>query len=203
MTLMMILFAYLLGSVSSAVLVCKLKGLPDPRTSGSNNPGATNVLRLGGKSAAVMVLLFDVLKGTIPVWTSYHLGIDPLSLAFIGIAACLGHIYPVFFGFRGGKGVATALGALAPISDWMGLLIIATWVVIVWLTQYASLGAVITSMLAPLYTYLIKPQYTLSVVLLCLLIIWRHQPNLVRLWQGKEPKVSERLKAKAKQPPAP
>lgn len=191
---LMIVLAYLLGSISSAVLVCKLKGLPDPRYHGSNNPGATNVLRLGGKVAAAMVLLFDVLKGTIPVWTGYHLGIDPLSLAFIGIAACLGHIYPVFFGFKGGKGVATALGALAPISDWMGLLIIATWLVIVFVTQYASLGAVLTSMLAPLYTYLIKPQYTLSVALLCLLIIWRHQDNLVRLWQGKEPKVSERIK---------
>ncbi|USD37037.1 MULTISPECIES: glycerol-3-phosphate 1-O-acyltransferase PlsY [Ferrimonas] len=193
---LMIVLAYLLGSISSAVLVCKLKGLPDPRYHGSNNPGATNVLRLGGKAAAVMVLLFDVLKGTIPVWTGYYLGIDPLSLAFIGIAACLGHIYPVFFGFKGGKGVATALGALAPISDWMGLLIIATWLVIVFITQYASLGAVLTSMLAPLYTYLIKPQYTLSVALLCLLIIWRHQDNLVRLWQGKEPKVSERIKRK-------
>lgn len=199
MTLVMIVFAYLLGSISSAVLVCTLRGLPDPRYNGSNNPGATNVLRLGGKLAALCVLLFDVAKGTIPVWVAWYLGIEPISLAFVGIAACLGHIYPIFFHFKGGKGVATALGALAPISDWMGLLIIATWLIIVLITQYASLGAILTSMIAPVYTYFIKPQYTISVALLCLLIIWRHHENLKRLWSGQEPKISERLnKAKDK-----
>lgn len=112
----MILIAYLCGSISSAILVCRLCGLPDPRTSGSGNPGATNVLRIGGKGAAVAVLIFDVLKGMLPVWGAYELGVSPFWLGLIAIAACLGHIWPVFFGFKGGKGVATAFGAIAPIA---------------------------------------------------------------------------------------
>ncbi|EQN60023.1 glycerol-3-phosphate acyltransferase [Escherichia coli HVH 20 (4-5865042)] len=112
----MILIAYLCGSISSAILVCRLCGLPDPRTSGSGNPGATNVLRIGGKGAAVAVLIFDVLKGMLPVWGAYELGVSPFWLGLIAIAACLGHIWPVFFGFKGGKGVATAFGAIAPIG---------------------------------------------------------------------------------------
>ena len=114
----MILIAYLCGSISSAILVCRLCGLPDPRTSGSGNPGATNVLRIGGKGAAVAVLIFDVLKGMLPVWGAYELGVSPFWLGLIAIAACLGHIWPVFFGFKGGKGVATAFWV--PRTNWLG-----------------------------------------------------------------------------------
>ncbi len=110
----MIILAYLCGSISSAILVCRIAGLPDPRESGSGNPGATNVLRIGGKGAAVAVLIFDVLKGMLPVWGAYALGVTPFWLGLIAIAACVGHIWPVFFGFKGGKGVATAFGAIAP-----------------------------------------------------------------------------------------
>lgn len=114
----MILIAYLCGSISSAILVCRLCGLPDPRTSGSGNPGATNVLRIGGKGAAVAVLIFDVLKGMLPVWGAYELGVSPFWLGLIAIAACLGHIWPVFFGFKGGKGVATAFWCHR--THWLG-----------------------------------------------------------------------------------
>ncbi len=136
----MILIAYLCGSISSAILVCRLCGLPDPRTSGSGNPGATNVLRIGGKGAAVAVLIFDVLKGMLPVWGAYELGVSPFWLGLIAIAACLGHIWPVFFGFKGGKGVATAFGAIAPwgayelgVSPfWLGLIAIAACLGHIW-----------------------------------------------------------------------
>ncbi|MBY6188282.1 glycerol-3-phosphate 1-O-acyltransferase PlsY [Marinobacter hydrocarbonoclasticus] len=186
------LFAYLLGSVSSAVLVCRLWGLPDPREHGSHNPGATNVLRLGGKLPAVLVLLFDILKGTIPVWGGYFLGLDPLDLALVGFAACMGHIYPLFFGFKGGKGVATAFGAMAPIGwDMTGALIV-TWLVVALRSRYSSLGAIVTCLLAPLYTYFFKEQYTVSVAVVAALILWRHRGNIIRLWQGTEPKLGEK-----------
>ncbi len=184
--------AYLIGSVSSAVLVCQLFKLPDPRFSGSNNPGATNVLRLGGKLPAALVLSFDILKGTIPVWGAYFLGVEPNWLGAIAVAACLGHIYPVFFHFNGGKAVATAFGALLPIGLSLGGLLIATWAIVVWLTRYSSLGAIITVALAPIYTWLIKPLYTVPVSFLTMLIIFRHRANIKRLLQGKEPKIGKK-----------
>jgi len=184
--------AYLIGSVSSAVLVCQLFKLPDPRFSGSNNPGATNVLRLGGKLPAALVLTFDILKGTIPVWGAYFLGVEPNWLGAIAVTACLGHIYPVFFHFNGGKAVATAFGALLPIGLSLGGLLIATWAIVVWLTRYSSLGAIITVALAPLYTWLIKPLYTVPVSFLTVLIIFRHRANIKRLLQGKEPKIGNK-----------
>ncbi|MDR9827149.1 glycerol-3-phosphate 1-O-acyltransferase PlsY [Vibrio sp. FNV 38] len=193
--LSMIIFAYLLGSISSAVLICRLLGLPDPRTKGSNNPGATNVLRLGGKKAALSVLLCDMLKGTIPVWSSYFLQIDSLMLGLVAIAACLGHMYPIFFHFKGGKGVATALGALAPIGLDLTGLVILTWLVIALLFRYSSLAAIVTVLLAPCYTWLIKPQYTLPVAMLCCLIVLRHHQNIRRLFEGTEPKVGEKKRA--------
>lgn len=184
--------AYLIGSVSSAVLVCQLFKLPDPRFAGSNNPGATNVLRLGGKLPAALVLAFDILKGTIPVWGAYFLGVEPNWLGAIAVAACLGHIYPVFFHFNGGKAVATAFGALLPIGLSLGGLLIATWAIVVWLTRYSSLGAIVTVALAPLYTWLIKPLYTVPVSFLTVLIIFRHRANIKRLLQGKEPKIGKK-----------
>lgn len=181
-----IIAAYLLGSVSSAVLVCRAFGLPDPRDQGSKNPGATNVYRLGGRFAAALVLLCDMLKGTIPVWLSYLMGINPFLLGLIAIAACLGHIYPVFFHFRGGKGVATALGAMAPIGLSLTGLLVATWGLVLVLTGYSSLSAIVTAIVAPLFTWWIKPQFTMPVAMLSCLILFRHYDNIRRLLDGEE-----------------
>ncbi|GAB58974.1 glycerol-3-phosphate 1-O-acyltransferase PlsY [Rheinheimera nanhaiensis] len=190
----MMLAAYLCGSISSAVLVSKLFRLPDPRLHGSGNPGATNVLRLGGKLPAVLVLVFDILKGTIPVWGSYFLQIEPLYLGLIAICACLGHIFPLFFGFKGGKAVATAFGAMMPIGLDLAGLLIGSWLIIVALSGYSSLAAILTVSLAPLFTWFIKPLYTLPVLMLSVLIILRHRENIVRLYQGKESKVWDKTK---------
>lgn len=187
----MIVFAYLFGSISSAVLICKLFRLPDPRTTGSNNPGATNVYRIGGKLPAILVLIFDVLKGTIPVYGAYFLKIEPLYLGFIAIAACLGHIYPIFFGFKGGKAVATAFGSLLPIGFTLAGLLILTWLGLIWLTGYSSLAAIITVSLAPIFTWFIKPLYVLPVTMLAGLIVFRHRANVIRLLKGTEPKVKK------------
>ncbi|KHA60810.1 glycerol-3-phosphate acyltransferase [Vibrio variabilis] len=192
LALVMIIIAYLLGSISSAVLICRMLRLPDPREMGSNNPGATNVLRIGGKKAAAAVLLCDMLKGTIPVWSGFFLGIDPVILGVIAIAACLGHMYPLFFHFKGGKGVATALGAIAPIGLDFTAMVIATWLAVALVFRYSSLAAIVTVLLAPLYTWMIKPQYTLPVAMLCCLIVFRHHQNIRRLLDGSEPKIGEK-----------
>ncbi|SKA54467.1 glycerol-3-phosphate 1-O-acyltransferase PlsY [Enterovibrio nigricans] len=192
--MLMIVIAYLLGSISSAVLICRIYGLPDPREQGSGNPGATNVFRLGGRLAAALVLLCDILKGTIPVWISYLLGINPFLLGLIGIAACLGHIYPIFFHFRGGKGVATALGAIAPIGlDLMGMML-GTWLTALLVTGYSSVGAILASLFAPFITWLVKPQFTMPVAMLSCLIIFRHQENIKRLFNGAEQKIWNKKK---------
>ena len=196
LTLLMIAVAYLFGSLSSAVVISQLFGLPDPRTAGSKNPGATNVYRLGGRVPALLVLVMDILKGTIPVYGSYFLGIEPIMLGVIAIFACLGHIFPLYFGFKGGKAVATAFGAMLPIGlDLAGLLIL-SWVVVVFLTGYSSLGALIAVSLAPLFTFLIKPLYTVPAAMLSLLIILRHKDNIARLLAGNESKVWDKGKVK-------
>ncbi len=196
LTLVLIAVAYLFGSLSSAVVISQLFGLPDPRTAGSKNPGATNVYRLGGRVPALLVLVMDILKGTIPVYGSYFLGIEPIMLGVIAIFACLGHIFPLYFGFKGGKAVATAFGAMLPIGlDLAGLLIL-SWVVVVFLTGYSSLGALIAVSLAPLFTFLIKPLYTVPVAMLSLLIILRHKDNIARLLAGNESKVWDKGKVK-------
>lgn len=192
----MIAVAYLFGSLSSAVVISRLFGLPDPRTAGSKNPGATNVYRLGGRVPALLVLVMDILKGTIPVYGSYFLDIEPITLGLIAIFACLGHIFPLYFGFQGGKAVATAFGAMLPIGlDLAGLLIL-SWVIVVFLTGYSSLGALIAVSLAPLFTFLIKPLYTVPVAMLSLLIIVRHKDNITRLLAGNESKVWDKGKVK-------
>jgi glycerol-3-phosphate acyltransferase PlsY len=185
----MFTLAYLLGSISSAILVSRLFSLPDPRHHGSKNPGATNVYRLGSALPACLVLVFDILKGTIPVWGAYFLNVAPLELGIIGVSACLGHMYPIFFGFKGGKAVATAFGAILPIGLSLAGLLIGTWFIVVAITRYSSLGALISVSLAPLYTWWIKPLYTIPVVFLTLLIVFRHRKNIVRLIHGQEPKV--------------
>jgi len=192
--ILMVILAYLSGSLSSAVIISRLYKLPDPRSNGSGNPGATNVLRIGGTTPAVLVLIGDILKGTIPVWCSYFLGLPPVGLGIIAIAACLGHIFPIFFEFKGGKGVATALGSLMPIGlDLTGILL-GCWFGALLLTGYSSLAAIIASILAPIVTFYIKQQYTIPVAMLCLLIIIRHQPNIGRLLRKEEPKVWKKFK---------
>jgi glycerol-3-phosphate acyltransferase PlsY len=192
LALIMIISAYLLGSISSAVLICRLFRIPDPRTTGSHNPGATNVLRSGSKIAAVSVLLFDMLKGTIPVWLSWYLGVEDVILGVVAIAACLGHMYPLFFHFRGGKGVATALGSMAPMGLSLVGMMMATWVTIVFITRYSSVASILTTLVPPLYTWWFRPEYTLPVSMLCCLIILRHHQNIKRLFEGTEPKVGDR-----------
>jgi len=192
----MIFFAYLCGSISSAILVCKIAGLPDPRTQGSGNHGATNVLRIGGKAAAACVLIFDILKGMVPVWLAYLLHLAPLYLGLTAIAACLGHIYPVFFRFRGGKGVATALGAIAPIGWDLTGLMTGTWLLTVLLSGYSSLGAIVSALIAPFYVWWFKPQFTFPVSMLSCLILLRHHDNIQRLWRGQESKIWKRKKAR-------
>ncbi|MDE1190171.1 glycerol-3-phosphate 1-O-acyltransferase PlsY [Erwiniaceae bacterium L1_54_6] len=194
----MIIFAYLCGSISSAILVCKLAGLPDPRTQGSGNPGATNVLRIGGKAPAAAVLIFDIAKGMLPVWIAYLLHIPPLYLGLTAIAACLGHIYPVFFRFRGGKGVATAFGAIAPIGWDLTGLMTGTWLLTVLLSGYSSLGAIVSALIAPFYVWWFKPQFTFPVSMLSCLILLRHHDNIQRLWRGQENKIWKRKKKQQK-----
>lgn len=192
LTFLMIVLAYLGGSLSSAVLISRSCGLPDPRDYGSHNPGATNVLRLGGRGAAAAVLVLDILKGLIPVYLAWFLDIKPVFLGFIGVAACLGHMYPVFFRFRGGKGVATALGTMLPIGFTMGGLVIGTWLLVLLVSGYSSLASIVTVLLTPVFTYLLKPEYTLPVSLLSCLILIRHHENVVRLMRGEEPRVWRR-----------
>lgn len=186
----MILFAYLAGSISSAIIICRLRNLPDPREVGSNNPGATNVLRSTNKITAAFVLFFDIIKGVIPVWGAYFLGIEPIYIGFIGVAACLGHMFPIFFGFKGGKAVATAFGVLLPLGFTLAGLLIGTWFIVAKLTRYSSLAAIVTVSFAPLYTWLIKPSYVYPVLMLSALIIFRHRDNIQRLLKGTENKIS-------------
>lgn len=190
--LMIIISAYFLGAISSAVLFCRLAGLPDPRENASKNPGATNVFRIGGRSAAAFVMLFDMLKGMMPVWLSYKLGMSAFMLSMVGIAACLGHIYPVFFHFRGGKGVATALGAITPIGLDLTAIMCSLWLIAIVLTGYSSMGALIAALFAPFFTWLIKPQFTMPVAMLSCLIVFRHQENIKRLLDGTEFKINNK-----------
>ncbi|MFT5236325.1 MAG: glycerol-3-phosphate acyltransferase PlsY [Shewanella sp.] len=196
LTLGMILSAYLAGSISSAVLVCRLRGLPDPRTEGSGNPGATNVLRIGGASSAALVLFFDMLKGALPAYIAFRLGLDSVSLGIIAVAACLGHIFPVFFHFKGGKGVATAFGAMAPIGPMLAILLGGTWLIVVFLCRYSSLAAIVTAILAPFYTWYIDDRFVIPVTMLSTLIIIRHKDNIRRLLNGEESKFSRKKVSK-------
>ncbi|MDR5609100.1 MULTISPECIES: glycerol-3-phosphate 1-O-acyltransferase PlsY [Arsenophonus] len=193
----MIIFAYLCGSISSAVLICRLIGLPDPRRHGSENPGATNVLRIGGKAAALAVLICDILKGMIPVWLAYYLNIPPFYLGIIAIAACLGHIYPIFFRFKGGKGVATAFGSIVAIGWGLSGVVAGTWLLTVLLSGYSSLGAIVTALLAPFYVWWFKPEFTFPVAMLSCLILFRHHDNIQRLWRGQESRIWQKMKKKS------
>ena len=188
------LCAYLLGSLSAAILFCRLFGLPDPRSEGSRNPGATNVLRIGGKWPALVVLIFDMLKGMLPVWAGYYLGLTHFELGMVALAACLGHIFPVFFNFKGGKGVATAFGAIAPIAWGVAGSMLGTWLLVFLVSSYSSLSSVVTALLVPFYVWWFKPEFTFPVALVCCLLIYRHHVNIQRLWRGEEDKVLYKFK---------
>lgn len=185
---LLILFAYLLGSVSTAILVCKVLGLPDPRSQGSNNPGATNVMRIAGKKAAVITLIGDMLKGLVPVLVAWTLTSDPSILALVAFAAFIGHLYPVFFHFKGGKGVATSLGVLLGLCWPVALAVTGTWLLMAFIFKISSLSALTAALLAPLYMWLIEPSepYMIFVCALSVLLIWRHRSNIRNLIKGEE-----------------
>lgn len=184
----LIALAYALGSVSTAIIVCRLLGLPDPRTEGSKNPGATNVLRLGGKKAAAATLAGDFLKGLLPVLVARLFTAEPTILALVAMAAFLGHLYPIFFGFRGGKGVATALGVLLGLTWPVALAALATWLVMAKVFKISSLSALTAAALAPLYALWLSPQpaFVGMLTAMALLLIWRHRSNIRNLLAGKE-----------------
>ena len=186
-----IILGYLSGSISCAVLVSKIMGLEDPRMSGSGNPGATNVLRLYGTKAAVFTLAGDMLKGIVPVLIARALGLHDFLVALTGLAAFLGHLYPVFFDFKGGKGVATFIGVLTASYWLLGLAFAGTWLVMAALFRYSSLSAIIAAVLTPLYSWMFipSPAYVISFSAMSALLIWRHRSNISNLIAGTEDKL--------------
>ena len=195
--------AYLVGSLSFAVIVSSVMGLNDPRTYGSKNPGATNVLRSGSKSAAIVTLLLDAVKGWVPVvlvkWFGKPYGLEEGTLALVGLAAFLGHLYPVFFRFVGGKGVATALGVLLGFSGVLGLATAATWLLIAFFFRYSSLASLVAAVFAPVYyllgdgaAWFLDARILTSLVVMSALLIWRHGENLSRLIKGTESRLGKK-----------
>lgn len=199
-TLLFAIAAYLIGSVSFAVVVSKLFGLADPRTYGSKNPGATNVLRSGNKAAAALTLLGDGAKGWLAVWLAMRFGeqygVGDGGIALVAIAVFLGHLWPVFHRFVGGKGVATALGVLLALNGWLGLATLVTWLVIVYAFRYSSLGALIASVFAPFYYGLLfgTDAKLLAVAVMSGLLIYRHRQNIANLMAGKESRIGSKKK---------
>ena len=187
----LVICAYLVGSISAAILVSKLLSLPDPRTVGSKNPGATNVLRYGGKKAAILALLGDSLKGLLPVLIAGYLGLDFEWLVLIGIAAFLGHLFSIFYGFKGGKGVATAMGIYLGLNPLIGLAVIATWLSSAFLFNMSSLSALIATLLAPFYFYYTTRSLPLLIGLLVITIFiyWKHETNIKEILAGTENKI--------------
>lgn len=195
MTLVFVVCAYLLGSVSFAVLMSRAFRLPDPRTYGSHNPGATNVLRSGKKAAAALTLLGDAAKGWLAVWLTQHfmLGNDIL-VAAVALAVFLGHLSPIFLRFKGGKGVATALGVLLALNVWLGLLALATWLLVALVFRLSSLAALLAAAGAPVYAWLLAlpREYVLVSGVMSLLLIWRHKSNIQNLLAGKESRIGKK-----------
>jgi acyl phosphate:glycerol-3-phosphate acyltransferase len=201
--LVAVVVAYLIGSLSFAVIVSRVMGLSDPRTFGSKNPGATNVLRAGSKSAAIATLLLDTLKGWLPVVLVQRFGgsygLEEGTQAMVGLAAFLGHLYPVFFRFAGGKGVATALGVVIAISGWLGLAIGLTWVIIAFFSRYVSLASVAAAIFVPMYyifgggiAWPMDKSVLLCLIAMAVLLVWRHSANLSRLLKGTEPQLGKK-----------
>ncbi len=198
-----VLAAYLLGSLSFAVLVSRVMGLSDPRTFGSKNPGATNVLRSGSKVAAIVTLLMDAAKGWLPVvlvrWYGARYGLEEGTQALVGLAAFVGHLWPVFFRFQGGKGVATALGVLIGFSAWLGLATAATWLIVAVFFRYSSLASLASALFAPLYYVLAggvvweaDRAIAAAIVVMFVLLAWRHKDNIARLLNGTESKLGKK-----------
>jgi acyl phosphate:glycerol-3-phosphate acyltransferase len=190
-----ILAAYCIGSLSFAVIVSKLMGLPDPHTYGSGNPGATNVLRSGSKKAAILTLLLDAAKGWLAVFLAKtfaaDLGFNEWTIAAVALAAFLGHLFPVFYQFAGGKGVATAAGVLLAVNVWLGLATLLTWLAVAACFRYSSFAALMAAVFAPLYTLWLfgtKPMLW-AVLAMCVLLIWRHRMNIQKLLAGQESKI--------------
>jgi glycerol-3-phosphate acyltransferase PlsY len=183
---------YLLGSVACAVVVCRAMGVPDPRVGGSGNPGATNVLRLHGKSAAILTLAGDTLKGLIPVFVAREMDVPDWVVAATGVAAFAGHIYPVFFAFRGGKGVATLVGVLLGIHWVLGSAFVTTWLLTAALFRYSSLAALTAAVLTPVFAWLLLPEriYVFALSGLAAVLMWRHRSNIRNLIRGQEEKIS-------------
>lgn len=190
--ILLVVGGYLFGSISTAIIVCKLMGLPDPRSAGSRNPGATNVARLGGKQAAALTLAGDMLKGLVPVLIAKALNADPAILAATALAAFLGHLYPVFFSFQGGKGVATALGVIYGLYWPVGLLTTGIWLAMAIVFRYSSLAALTAILLTPPAFMWLLPEkpIVIAMVMLTVLLYWRHRSNIADLLSGKEGKIS-------------
>ncbi len=198
LSLIAALAAYLIGSLSFAVLVSRAMGLGDPRRYGSGNPGATNVLRSGNKGAAVLTLVLDALKGFMPVWAVAAFGapwgLGEGTAALVGVAAFLGHLWPVFFGFKGGKGVATAAGVLIGLNPWLGLGTLSTWLIIAYFFRYSSLAAIVSAAFAPFYQLLIWGPGPTAIAsgVMGLLLVWRHAANIQKLLAGTESKLGQK-----------
>ena len=189
--IVLIFLAYLLGSISAAILVCKLLGLSDPRTGGSGNPGTTNVMRLHGKTAAFLTLTGDVFKGIIPVLLAKVIVGSEFIIALSGLAAFLGHIFPIYFKFRGGKGVATLIGILLATHWLLGLAYVITWILTAAIFRYSSLAALIATLSIPFYTYFLEQsfQYTVTFSMIAVILFWRHKSNIYNLLNNKERKI--------------
>ncbi|MDC1450668.1 glycerol-3-phosphate 1-O-acyltransferase PlsY [Candidatus Thioglobus sp.] len=181
--------SYLLGSISSAIIICKIVGLPDPRTKGSKNPGATNVLRIGGKKIAAFVLLFDGLKGALPIILAHYLGFSLFELTIILLCAFLGHVFPIFYGFKGGKGIATYLGGLIGLNFFVGLTFSIIWLFVAKVIKISSVAALTATLLSPVYFYFITAhnfKATLVIFLINLFIYFTHRENIKRIMSGDE-----------------
>ncbi|GAA0496022.1 MULTISPECIES: glycerol-3-phosphate 1-O-acyltransferase PlsY [Pigmentiphaga] len=195
--------AYLIGSISFAVVVSRVMGLDDPRTYGSGNPGATNVLRSGSKAAAILTLIGDAFKGWVAVWLAqvyaYRLGFGDTTIAVVALAVFLGHLYPVFFRFKGGKGVATALGVLLGLQPWLGVATLATWLIVAVFFRYSSLAAIVAAIFAPIYyvfghgvAWTADSRIGTAIGLMALMLLYRHRQNISKLMAGKESKLGKR-----------
>tara|TARA_B110001454_G_scaffold71997_1_gene69918 strand:+ start:413 stop:997 length:585 start_codon:yes stop_codon:yes gene_type:complete len=189
--ILLIFSAYLLGSVSAAIIVCKTLGLSDPRAGGSGNPGTTNVMRLYGKKAALLTLVGDICKGIIPILFAKVIVNSEFIIAICGLAAFLGHIFPIYFKFEGGKGVATLIGILFATHWLLGVSYIITWILTALIFRYSSLAALIAALPIPIYSYFIEHnnQYTISFTVIAIILFWRHKPNIYNLLNGKEDKI--------------
>lgn len=190
--------AYLIGSIPFAVVVSRAMGLPDPRTYGSGNPGTTNVLRSGSKVAALLTLAGDASKGWFAVWLAMRLGASEMEVALVALAVFLGHVFPVWLRFRGGKGVATAAGVLFAIDWRVGLPVLAVWTTVVLVSRYSSLGALCAAVFAPVAAYYVLQDagpVTIAVAAISALLVWRHAANIGKLWRGEESRIGEKKKA--------